>query len=103
MELVILNFGLKSVVRLNRAIDKTVEKCTEFYKGMCSIHHQCQVLAGTPEQDLPAREKYLKNLQDRLQTGKESISEIECISDESIGFWIVQLSTHKRLFEEMLS
>ena len=66
MELVILNFGCKSVVQLNTAIDKTIEKCTEFYKGMCLIHHQCQILASTPEQDFPAREQHLKNLQDML-------------------------------------
>ena len=32
MELAILNFSCKSVVRLNTAIDKTIQKCTEFYR-----------------------------------------------------------------------
>ena len=103
MELAILNFGCKSVVRLNTAIDKTIEKCTEFYKGMCSIHHQCHILAGTTEQDFPARERHLNNLQDRLQTREESISKIECISEEAIGVWIVQVSIQKHMFEELLS
>ena len=102
MELAILNFGYKSAVRLNTSIDKTIEKCTDFDKGMCSIHHQCQVLAGNPKQDFPAREQHLKNLQDRLQTGEESTSQIECISEEAIGVWIIQVLAHKHLFEELL-
>ena len=103
MELEILNFGCKLVVRLNKTIDKTIDKCTEFYKGMCLIHHQCQILVGTPEKDFPAREQHLKNLQDRLQTGEDTISKIECISEESFRVWIVQISVHKNLFEELLS
>ena len=47
MELAILNFSCKSEVRLNTTIDKTVEKCTEFYKRMCLTHHQFQVLEDT--------------------------------------------------------
>ena len=85
MEVAILNFGCKSTLRLNTAIDKTVEKCTEFYKGMCSIHNQCQVLAGTQDQYFPTREEHLENLQERLQKGEESISKIECVSEEAIG------------------
>ena len=81
MEMEILNFGYKSAVRLNTSIDKTVEKCIKFYKRMCSIHNQCQVLAGTQDQDFPTREEHLNNLQERLQKGEESISKIECVSE----------------------
>ena len=103
MELAILNFGCKSVVQLNTTMDKSIKKCAEFYKGMCSIHHKCQLLTGTPKQDFPARERHLKNLQDRLLEGEDSISKIECISQEAIVVWIVQVSVHKHLFEELLS
>ena len=37
MEMTILNFGCKVTVRLNIAIDRTIEKCTEFYKDTCSM------------------------------------------------------------------
>ena len=47
MEVAILNFGCQTTVRLNIAIDRTIEKCTEFYKDMCSIHNQCMILEGT--------------------------------------------------------
>ena len=70
---------------------------------MCSIHHKCHILVGTPEQDFPSREQHLKNLQDRLQTWEESIYKIECLNMESIGVWNVPVSLHKNLFEELLS
>ena len=47
MEVTILNFGYKEAVRLNTAIDRTIEKCTKFYKGMCVVHNQCMILEGT--------------------------------------------------------
>ena len=37
-----------------------------------------------------------------LQAREESIAKIECVSEESIGVWIVQDSIHKHLFEELL-
>ena len=56
MELAILNFGSKSSVRLNTAIDKTLEMRNEFYKRMCSIHNKCQVSVDTHVHDFPARD-----------------------------------------------
>ena len=41
MEIAILNFGCRTTVRLNTAIEKTFEKCTEFYKGIRVVHNQC--------------------------------------------------------------
>ena len=103
MEVAILNLGCKAAVRLNTSIDKTVEKCTEFYKGMCSIHNQWQVLACTQDQDFPAREEHLKNLQETLQKGEDDISKIECVNEEAIGVWIVQVSVRKYLLGELPS
>ena len=102
MELVILNLGTKSIVGLNKVIDKTLEKCNEFYKRMCSTHNKCQVSVDTQVPYFPTRYQHLKNLQDRLQTGEESISKIKSIGEESIGVWIVQALVHKHLFEDLL-
>ena len=103
MEVAILNFGCKATVRLNTAIDRTIEKCTEFYKGMCVVHNQCMILAGSQDQDFPVREEHLQKLQERLRKGEESISKIEDVSEEAIGTWIIQASGHKHLLEELLS
>ena len=102
MEVAILNFGYRAAVRLNTSIDKTIEKCNEFYKRMCSTHNKCQVSADTQVEHFSARDHHLKNLQDRLQTCEDSIAKIESIGEETIGVCIVQASIHKHLFEELL-
>ena len=61
------------------------------------------ILAEAQDQDFPAREEHLKNLQERLQKGEENISKIEDVSEEAIGIWIIQVSVHKHLLEELLS
>ena len=39
MEVAILNFGFRTTVRLSTAIEKTIEKCVEFYKGIHLVHN----------------------------------------------------------------
>ena len=99
----ILNFECKGIVILNISIDRTIEKCTEFYKDMCSVHNQCMILEDTQDQVFPVMEEHLKNLQERLLKGEESISKIKLVSEESIGIWIIQALGHKHLLEELMS
>ena len=61
-ELAILKFGCRMVVRLNTAIEKTIEKCNEFYKGIHLVQNQCMILTDSPDQVFPVREEHLKNL-----------------------------------------
>ena len=103
MEVAILNFGCKAIVRLSTTINRTIEKCTEFYKGTCFVHNQCMILTGAQDQYFPVREENLKNLQERLLKGEESISKLEGVSEDAIEIWIIQSSIHKRLLEELLS
>ena len=98
-----MNFGCRTVVKLNTAIEKTIENCVEFYKGIYCFHNQCMVLTGAPDQDFPVREEHFKNLQERLLKGEESISKLEAISEEDIRIWIIQASGHKLLLEKSLS
>ena len=49
MEIGILNFGCRTTVMLNTAIEKTIEKCAEFYKGIHLVHKQCMILEDTPD------------------------------------------------------
>ena len=39
MEIAILNFGCKTTVKLNTAIEKKIEKCAEFNTGIQLVHH----------------------------------------------------------------
>ena len=103
MEVAILNFGCRIAVKLNTAIEKTIEKCAEFYKGIHLSHNQCMILTDSPDQVFPVKEEHLKNVQERLQKGEESISRLEAVSDENIKIWIIQESSHKIKLEESLS
>ena len=84
MELAILNFRSKSTVRLNTSIDKTIEKCNDFYKKMYTNHNKFQALVATQVLDFPEKDQHLKNLQDKLQTDEEIIQKIENIGEEAI-------------------
>ena len=66
MELAILNFGCRTTVRLNTTIEKTMEKCAEFYKGIHLVHNQSMILIVSLDQVFPIKEEHLKNLQERL-------------------------------------
>ena len=84
------------------AIDKTTEKCNEFYKKICSTHNKCQASATTQVQDFLDKDQHLKNLQDKLQTDEESIQKIKSIGKEEIRVWIIPASVHKNIFEVLL-
>ena len=103
MEVAILNFRCRTAVRLNTAIEKTIEKCIEFYKGIHLVHNQCMILIGSSNQVFPVREEHLKNLQERLQKGEESIFKLKDVSEEDIKIWIIQALGHNLLLEEYLS
>ena len=62
MEVAILNFGSRTTVILNTAIEETIEKCVELYKGIHFFYNQCIFLTGAQDQDFLVREEHLKNL-----------------------------------------
>ena len=103
MEIAILNFGCRTTVRLNTAIEKTVEKCVEFYKAIQLVHNQCLILTDTPDQVFLVRGEHLQNLQERMQKGEESLARLEVVSEKYIETWIVQESSHQLKLEEALS
>ena len=70
---------------------------------MCSVQNKCIILAGAQDEDFPIREEHVKNLQERLRKGEESISKIKYVSEEAIGICIIQVLVHKHPLEELLS
>ena len=103
MEVAILNLCCRTMVRLNIAIEKTIEKCSEFYKGIHLVHNHCMILRDSSYQVFLVGKEHMKNLQERLQKGEENISRLEAVSEEDIKIWIIQASGHKLLLEESLS
>ena len=89
MEVAILNFGCRMALRFNTAIEKTIEKCAEFYEDIHLVHNHYMILIGSPEEVFLVREEHLNNLQERLQKGEENISRLEAVSEEDIKIWII--------------
>ena len=101
-EIAILNFGCRTTTRLNIVIEKTIEKCVEFYKGIQLVHHQCLILMDTPYQVFLIRGEHLQNLQERLRKEEDNLARLEVISEKDIDTWIIQASGHWLNIEEDL-
>ena len=102
MELAILDLSIKFVVRLHTAIEKTMERCREFYMKMIATHNICQASTTMQIQEYPDKEQHLKNLQDKCQGDEQSIQKVESINEEFIRTWVAQASMHKYLLDEWL-
>ena len=100
MELAILDLSSKSIVRLHITIDKTVEKCKEFYMKIIATHNRCQASTTMQTQKYPKKEHHLKNMQYKLHVDEESIQKVENIDEEVIRTWVTQDSVHKYLLDK---
>ena len=56
IELALLDFCRKASVRLNNEIEKTLEKCMEFYKKMRQVHEICQLSSDAKINDFPNKD-----------------------------------------------
>ena len=57
------------------------------------------ISADTQDQVFLVREEHLKNLQERLQKGEESIPKLKAVSEEDIKIWVIQALDHRLLWE----
>ena len=66
LEYDLINFSNKAAERLIEEIEKTSDKCKEFYKKVLITHNKCQTSSAKRLQEFPAHEEHLKHLHDRL-------------------------------------
>ena len=66
IQMALFEFFRKNSIRLNNEIDKTMEKCTEFYKNISQFHDKCHLSLAEKIIDLPNNDQNLVYLQDRL-------------------------------------
>ena len=69
IEMALLYFGRKASVRLNNEINKTLEKCNEFYKNIRQIHKKCNLSLVAKITDLPNKDQRMAHLQDKATRG----------------------------------
>ena len=66
IELELLDFCSKFALILTTGVEKTLERCTYFYKKMCIVHNKCQTSSVTKINEFPNKYEHLKYLKDRL-------------------------------------
>ena len=82
--MVLLEFCRKSSVILNNEVEKTMDKCTKFYKKMRQVHNKCQVSSDAKFNDFSDKDQHMAYLQDRLHEDEQNIQKIEIISEEVV-------------------
>ena len=62
-----MDFSSKATTKLTGVVGKTLDKCTEFYKRVLTMHNRCHTSLTKGLQEFLGHEEHLKYLHDRLQ------------------------------------
>ena len=81
IQMALFEFCKKNSIRLNNEIDKTKEKCIEFYIKISEVHDQCQISLAAQTTDIPNKDQHLAYMQDIIQDDVQYIQKME------ITFW----------------
>ena len=101
IEMALMEFCKKASVRLNNEIEKTLEKCIEFYKKICQVHKKCQLDLTAKITDLPNKDQHIAYLQDRLQEDVQYIQKMEVVNEEDVKNWVAQASVSSYILEDV--
>ena len=69
----IVNFSYRAAERLMEAVEKTMEKCAEFFRKMIITHNKDLTPSAQRLQEFPEHEEHLKQLKDKLQEDELNI------------------------------
>ena len=94
MEIAILNFGCRTAVILNPTIEKTIEKCAEFYKGIHLVHNQCMIFNRLPGSSFPSQGRASEELAGEMYRVKQIEVRLKEIA--------LKLSEFQRIFSEVV-
>ena len=90
LEYDLMNFSNRAAKRLIEALEKTLDKCGEFYKKVIVIHNKCQTSSAKRLHEFPAHEKHLKQLHDWLQEDELNIQLIKGLNEMVIKSMVAQ-------------
>lgn len=100
LDIALLEFCRKATNRLNAEIDKTLEKCTNFYEEIHQVHRKCQLPMAANIDELPPKDQQMAELQQVLQSNLDYIKKIDALTEEDIDFYVRQTSTHLIFLED---
>ena len=97
-----MNFSSKATERLIDAVEKTTDKCIEFYKKVLTTHNKCYTSSPKWLQEFPAHEEHLKKLHDRMQEDDLSIELIKGLNEKVIKSMVAQAAVSNFLLDNQL-
>ena len=101
IEMELPDFCRKALERLNNEIEKTLEKCTEFYKNMRQVHDRCHIYSAAKINDFPNKDRHVAYLHDILHEDEQYIQKIEIINEEDVRTWVAQAYVSNYILEDL--
>ena len=86
----LMNFSNRATKRLIDAVEKTSDKCGEFYNKILINHNKFQTSSTKMLREFLSHEEHLKYLQDRLQEDELSIQLIKGLNENVIKILVAQ-------------
>ena len=97
-----MNFNRKAAETLIFAVEKTMEKCMEFYKKVLTTHNRCLTSSMKRLQEFPDQEEHLKCLHDRLQEDELHIHLVKGMNEKVVKGLVAQAAVSNFLLRTSL-
>ena len=94
-----MNFSNRAAERLIDAVEKTSDKCGEFYEKVIVTRNKCHTSSAKRLQEFLAHEERLKQLHERLQEDELSIQLIKGLNEKVIKSMVAQVAVSNCLLE----
>ena len=102
IEYELMDFSSKDAARLTAVVEKTLDKCMDFYKMVLTTHDRCQTSATKRLQEIPDQEEQLKYLHDRMQEDELNIQLVKGLNKKVVKGLVAQAATINCLLEDQL-
>ena len=84
------------------AMEKTTDKCAEFFRKMLITHNKCLTPLAQRLQEFPEHEEHLKQLKDKLQEDELNIQLVKGLDAKVIESLVGQAAVSNCLLEDLL-
>ena len=102
LEYELIGFSNRAAEKLIEAVQKTVDKCKEFFKKVLTTYNKCQTSSKKRLDDLPSHEEYLQQLHTRFQEDERNIQLIKNLDERVLKNVIAQVAVSNCLLEDQL-
>ena len=95
-----MDFSCKAAARLTTTVEKTLDRCMEFYKMVLTTQNRCQTSSTKTLQEFPEQEEHLKYLHDRREEDELHIQLVKNLSEKVVKGLVAQAAISNFLLED---